>query len=58
MEALQALEAKAYIVIPIKYNDQLLGVLGAYQNANPRNWQESELRLMLNAAAQFRIPLE
>lgn len=58
VEALQALEAKAYIVIPIKYNDQLLGVLGAYQNANPRNWQELELRLMLNAAAQFRIPLE
>ncbi|MGK7940821.1 MAG: GAF domain-containing protein [Crocosphaera sp.] len=58
MEAIQALEAKAYIVVPIKYNDQLLGVLGAYQNATPRNWQESELRLMLNAAAQFRIPLQ
>ncbi|MDJ0510443.1 MAG: GAF domain-containing protein [Crocosphaera sp.] len=58
MEALQTLEAKAYIVVPIKYNDQLVGVLGAYQNATPRNWQESELRLMLNAAAQFRIPLQ
>ncbi|MDJ0657970.1 MAG: GAF domain-containing protein [Crocosphaera sp.] len=58
MEALEALQAKAYIVVPIKYNDQLLGVLGAYQNTNPRNWQESELKLMLNAAAQFRIPLQ
>ena len=58
MEAIQALEAKAYIVVPIKYNDQLLGLLSAYQNANPRNWQESELKVMLNAAAQFRIPLQ
>ncbi|MDJ0580545.1 GAF domain-containing protein [Crocosphaera sp.] len=58
VEALQALEAKAYIVVPIKYNDQLLGVLGAYQNATPRNWQESDLKLMLNGAAKFRIPLQ
>ena len=58
VEALEDLEAKAYIVVPIKYNDQLLGVLGAYQNATPRNWQESELKLMLNAATQFRIPLQ
>ena len=58
VEALEPLEAKAYIVVPIKYNDQLLGLLCAYQNANPRNWQESELKVMLNAAAQFRIPLQ
>ncbi|MDJ0729314.1 MAG: GAF domain-containing protein [Crocosphaera sp.] len=58
LEALEPLEAKAYIVVPIKYNDQLLGLLCAYQNATPRNWQESELKLMLNAAAQFRIPLQ
>ncbi len=57
-EALEAIEGKAYIVVPIKYNDQLLGLLSAYHNATPRNWQESELKLMLNAAAQFRIPLQ
>ena len=52
------MEAKAYIVVPIKYNDELLGLLAAYQNSAPRNWQESEVQLMLNAASQFRIPLQ
>ena len=58
VEILEALEAKAYIVVPIKYNDELLGLLAAYQNSAPRNWQASELKLMLDCATQFRLPLQ
>ena len=58
VESVEAMEGKAYIVVPIKYNDELLGLLSAYQNSGPRNWQEAEVQLMLNAASQFRIPLQ
>ena len=58
LEALEAIEAKAYINIPIQYNDEFLGFLSAYQNSGPRNWQESEVQMMLNCATQFRLPLQ
>ncbi len=58
VEQLEALQAKAYIVVPIVQNGQLLGVLGAYQNSGPRNWQEAEVKLMLGSAAKFAQPLK
>ncbi|MDJ0747140.1 MAG: GAF domain-containing protein [Xenococcaceae cyanobacterium MO_167.B27] len=58
LESLKAIEAKAYINIPIKYNNELLGFLSAYQNSDIRNWQESEVKMMVNCAAQFRLPLQ
>ncbi|RMF22797.1 MAG: GAF domain-containing protein, partial [Cyanobacteria bacterium J083] len=58
IEALEALEAKAYITVPVCYNDELLGVLTVYQNSNPRNWQKSELDLMVKYATQFALPLQ
>ena len=58
IEVLEALEAKAYIVVPIKYNGELLGLLGAYQNSAPRNWRKSELKLMLDCAARLGLPLQ
>ncbi len=57
-EALEALEAKAYISVPIQYNNELLGFLSAYQNSGPRNWQESEVQMMLKCAVQFCLPLQ
>jgi methyl-accepting chemotaxis protein PixJ len=58
LEALEAMEAKAYISIPIQHNNELLGFLSAYQNSGPRDWQEAEVQIMLNCATQFRLPLQ
>ena len=58
VEALEKLQVRAYIVVPIEYNNQLLGLLAAYQNSGPRNWQESEVNMMLSEAAKFSFPLQ
>ncbi|MDJ0679027.1 MAG: GAF domain-containing protein [Xenococcaceae cyanobacterium MO_167.B52] len=58
VESLEAIEAQAYINVPIKYNNELLGFLSAYQNSSPRDWQESEVQMMVNCATQFRLPLQ
>ncbi len=58
IEELEAIEAKAYIAIPVKSSDRLLGMLTVFQNSGSRNWQESEVELMLNYAAKFSSPLQ
>lgn len=58
IEQIESLEAKAYIIVPIKSGDRLLGMLGAYQNSGTRNWQESEVELVMEYAPEFSLPLE
>ncbi len=58
MEKLEPFQIKAYIVVPIVYNKQLIGLLGVYQNSGPRNWQESELATVQEYAKSFSFPLQ
>lgn len=50
---LSRLEVKADIVAPIKYNNQILGLLCAHQCSDPRQWQASEVDLMGLLATQI-----
>ncbi|MGL6338746.1 MAG: GAF domain-containing protein, partial [Waterburya sp.] len=58
LEKFEAMQAKAYIVVPIHANNQLMGVLGIYQNSGPRNWQEAEIEQVREFAARFVMPLQ
>lgn len=58
IEALEKIQAKAYIVVPIEQNNQLQGLLGAYQNSGPRNWQTSEINAAIQFASQLSFPLQ
>ncbi len=58
LEKFEQMQARAYIVMPIHVNNQLLGVLGVYQNSGPRNWQESEVMQVQQYATRFIKPLE
>ena len=58
IEQIESLEAKAYIIVPVKSGDRLLGMLGVYQNSKTRNWQESEVELVIEYAPEFSLPLE
>ncbi len=58
LESFAPLQVKAYIIVPIVQNSQLIGMLGVYQNSGPRNWQESELKAMIDAAKNFSFPLQ
>jgi methyl-accepting chemotaxis protein PixJ len=58
VEQIESLEAKAYIIVPIKSGDRLLGMLGVYQNSGTRHWQESEIQLVMEYAPKFSLALE
>ena len=58
IEQIKSLEAKAYIIVPVRSGDRLLGMLGVYQNSGTRNWQESEVKLVMEYAPKFSLPLE
>ena len=58
LESLEPLQMRAYIIVPVLQNNQLLGMLGVYQNSGARNWQESELQAMLDYAKSFGFPIQ
>ncbi len=58
IETLEGLQIKAYIAVPIEYNNQLIGILGVYQNSNARNWQKSEVNQVVKQAAKFAFALQ
>lgn len=53
IEGLKRLDVKAEIVAPIKYNNQLLGLLCAHHCAGSHQWQASEINLMGLLATQI-----
>ncbi|MBD2488362.1 GAF domain-containing protein [Aulosira sp. FACHB-615] len=55
IEILEQFEAKAYIIVPIFFGEQLWGLLAAYQNSSSREWQPWEVNFLNQIALQFTI---
>ncbi|MDP5018001.1 MAG: GAF domain-containing protein, partial [Dolichospermum sp.] len=47
VEILEQIEAKAYMIVPIFFEEKLWGLLSAYQNSAPREWQPSEVNFLI-----------
>ncbi len=58
IQLLEDLEAKAYAIVPLFQGKKLWGLLAAYQNSQPRNWQEYELDLLAQIGAQLTWALK
>ena len=43
LEILEQFEVRAYVLAPIFVADKLWGILGAYQNTGPRQWNNAEV---------------
>jgi len=56
LKLLRTLEAKAYIIVPIFLNNQLWGLLAAYQNDRPRQWVNEEM--MVQLAGQLGVAIQ
>ncbi|MEN9234703.1 MAG: PAS domain-containing protein [Gloeomargarita sp. GMQP_bins_25] len=54
---LEQFQARAQIVIPIFLNDQLWGLLAAYQNSGPRIWQTNEIEILQHVGLHLAIAL-
>jgi GAF domain-containing protein/anti-sigma regulatory factor (Ser/Thr protein kinase) len=58
IKMLEHFQIRAYAIAPIFLGQTLWGLLGAYQNAKPRHWQQSEINFLQQIAAQFSIALQ
>ncbi|WP_159788193.1 GAF domain-containing protein [Sodalinema gerasimenkoae] len=58
VELLEQFEARAYTLVPIFQGETLWGILAAYQNDGPREWQEDEVQLLVRIADQLGVALQ
>ncbi len=58
INTLEKFEVKANLVAPILKDKQLLGLLIAHHCSEPRNWQEGEINLFAQLAAQIGFALD
>ncbi|MDY6941070.1 MAG: ATP-binding protein [Cyanobacteriota bacterium] len=58
LELLERLQARAYTIVPIICGRQLWGLLAAYQNSQPRDWQEAEIQILMQIGAQLGVAVQ
>ncbi|WP_421657785.1 ATP-binding protein [Leptothermofonsia sp. ETS-13] len=58
LELLQTLQAQAYIIVPIFCGSQLWGLLAAYQNGGPRQWQRAEIQMLTQIGSQLGVAVQ
>ncbi|MFN6479131.1 GAF domain-containing protein [Nostoc sp. DedQUE07] len=52
---LEQFQAKAFATAPILQGDQLWGIIAAYQNASPREWQSYEVESLSKIGTQIGV---
>ncbi|MBP0000007.1 MAG: GAF domain-containing protein [Cyanobacteria bacterium SID2] len=57
VELLEQFECRAYTLVPIFQGEKLWGILAAYQNDKPRDWQPTEVDLLQRIADQLGVAL-
>ncbi|MDZ8239642.1 MAG: GAF domain-containing protein [Nostoc sp. ChiQUE01a] len=55
---IELIEARAYMIVPIFQGEKLWGLLAAYQNMKPRDWQEDEVDLLMQIGTQLGVGLQ
>lgn len=55
---LERFQAKAYIIVPILYGNQLWGLLASYQNSDPRQWKPGEINIVVQIGNQLGVALQ
>jgi PAS domain S-box-containing protein len=58
IELLEAFQAKAYVIVPIFSGSKLWGLMACYQNCNPRDWQEAELRIVTQIGSHLGVAVQ
>ncbi|HEY9659352.1 MAG TPA: GAF domain-containing protein, partial [Allocoleopsis sp.] len=58
VEVLEQFQIRAYLIVPMFAGETLWGLLAAYQNSGPRQWEETEVSLMAQVGAQLGLALQ
>ncbi len=57
IKVLESYQTKAYMITAIFQGDKLWGLLAAYQNATPRQWQEEEINFLVQISGNLGIAI-
>jgi methyl-accepting chemotaxis protein PixJ len=58
LEVLEKYQCRAYMIVPLFVDGKLWGLLAAYQNSNPRLWQDSEINFMLQLSSPLAVTIQ
>ena len=58
LQVLEQYQCKAYAIVPIYQGQKLWGMLAAYQNDGPREWEDVEVNLLTQIANQLSVALQ
>ncbi len=58
LDVMERYQARAYTIAAIYCNQKLWGLLAAYQNSGPRDWQPSEVRMTMQIGTQLGIAVQ
>ena len=58
IELLEQMEARAYMIVPVFANQNLWGLLGAYQNSSSRVWEDVEVNALARIGRKVGITLK
>ncbi|MEO1559689.1 MAG: GAF domain-containing protein, partial [Cyanobacteria bacterium J06632_19] len=58
IQVLEQYQCRAYAIVPIYQGKQLWGMLAAYQNDGPREWEDGEVKLLSQIANQLSSALQ
>lgn len=58
LNLLEQFQARAYIIVPIFCGKKLWGLLATYQNASPRCWEESEIKMVCQIGTQLGVAVQ
>jgi methyl-accepting chemotaxis protein PixJ len=58
LELLKDFQCRAYIITPVLANDQLWGLLAAYQNSSVRFWEAGEVDLVVQMGTQMGVAVQ
>ncbi len=57
VEMLEQFQVRAYVILPILAGEKLWGLLGAYQNSGPYEWQEEEIKILRQITTNLGIAI-
>ncbi len=58
LQVLEQYQCKAYAIVPIYQGQKLWGMLAAYQNDGPRQWEDGEVKLLTQISNQLSVALQ
>ncbi|MGD1809292.1 GAF domain-containing protein [Dapis sp. BLCC M126] len=58
IEVLESCQARAYAIVAIYHGEKLWGLLAAYQNSGPREWELAEVEVLAQIGGQLGVALQ